>query len=94
MLRISYLERPKGAIVGQKVNPISFRLGRLSDWRSKWFAKRNYSKLLLEDLRIRQYIMKKLATNFISKVNLDRDKNNVTVTIYTARPGMIIGLTF
>jgi len=77
--------------VGQKINPISFRLGKKSDWKSRWFAKRDYSKLFLEDLKIRKYIEEKLAKNFISEVNLVRDKNAITVIIHTARPGMIIG---
>lgn len=77
--------------MGQKVSPISFRLGKLNEWQSKWFAKRGYSKLLLEDLTIRNYIMKRLAQSYISKVLITRAKNTIQITIRTARPGMIIG---
>jgi len=77
--------------VGQKVNPINFRLGKHFDWQSKWFEKRNYSKLLLEDLKIRKYLEKKLASHYVSKIEISRNKNEMSITIFTARPGMIIG---
>lgn len=77
--------------MGQKVNPISFRIGRLTDWQSKWFAKKNYRDLLIEDLKIRNFIMKKLANCYVAKVEIKREKNVIEITIHTARPGMIIG---
>lgn len=77
--------------MGHKVNPISYRLGKKAEWQSSWFAKKGYSKLLLEDLAIRDFVMKKLAQSYISKVEIKREKNVVEVTIFTARPGMIIG---
>ena len=77
--------------MGQKVNPISFRLGKSTEWKSTWFAKKGYKQLLLEDLAIRNYIIKKLSQAYVSEVDIKRDKNTVEVTIHTARPGMIIG---
>lgn len=77
--------------MGQKVSPISFRQGMNTQWQSSWFARRDYARLLLEDIAIRRYIMKKLARCFISKIMIKREKNLLEVTIYTARPGMIIG---
>jgi len=77
--------------VGQKVNPISFRLIKHQNWDSRWFAKKDYTKLLLEDLKIRNFIMKTLAKSYIDKVSIKRGKNTVEVNISTARPGMIIG---
>jgi len=77
--------------MGHKVNPISFRLGHSTAWQSKWFAQKDYRLLLLEDVKIRRYLMKKLANCYLSKIEIDRDKNIVHIVIYTARPGMIIG---
>jgi small subunit ribosomal protein S3 len=77
--------------VGHKISPISYRLGKFTDWQSKWFAKRDYRQLLLEDLAIKDFIIKKLAHCYVSKVDIKRGKNIVEVTIRTARPGMVIG---
>jgi len=77
--------------VGQKVNPISYRLGINVDWKSKWFDIRKYKQYIIEDALIRKFITKNLAANYISSTNITRDKNSVIVTIHTARPGMIIG---
>ncbi|MCX6806797.1 MAG: 30S ribosomal protein S3 [Candidatus Berkelbacteria bacterium] len=77
--------------MGHKVSPISFRLGKLNNWQSKWFAKRDYSKFLLEDLSIREFIRKNLRSGYVSRVDIARDKNIVIITVYTARPGVIIG---
>lgn len=79
--------------MGQKVNPISMRLQVNKDWRSKWFAnRRDYAKYLKEDLAVRQLIENKLGTRAaINKVDIERSPNLVTVTIVTAKAGVVIG---
>ncbi len=77
--------------MGQKVHPTGFRLGVIFDWQSKWFAERNYREFLHEDLSIRRYISKALKDASVAKVELDRNANQVTVTIHTAKPGIVIG---
>ncbi len=77
--------------MGQKVNPIGFRLGGIKTWRSQWFADKSYSDLLHEDIAIRRYLKKKLHHASISKVEIERAANKAKINIYAARPGMIIG---
>jgi len=79
--------------MGQKVNPISMRLQVNKDWRSKWFAgKRDYARQLNEDLEVRRYIQGKVGQRgSINKVDIERSPNLVTVTITTARAGVVIG---
>ena len=79
--------------MGQKVNPISMRLQVNKDWRSKWFAgKREYAKYLSDDLAVRRMIQKKLGSRAaINKVDIERSPNLVTVTINTAKAGVVIG---
>jgi small subunit ribosomal protein S3 len=79
--------------MGQKVNPISMRLQVNKDWRSRWFVdKRNYAKYLHDDLQTRRYIQKKLGMRAaINKVDIERSPNLVTVTISTAKAGVVIG---
>ncbi|MEO0197378.1 MAG: 30S ribosomal protein S3 [candidate division WOR-3 bacterium] len=78
--------------MGQKVNPIGFRIGVNKDWQAHWFAKdKDISKLLLEDQLIRDYIKKRFPNAQISKVVIDRASEKLTVNIHTARPGVIIG---
>ena len=77
--------------MGQKVHPFGFRLGYIYDWQSKWFAGKNYTDLLHEDLSIRRTITQMLPDAGISRVEIDRNANLVTVTIHTARPGIVIG---
>lgn len=78
--------------MGQKVNPIGFRLGVYRYWPSRWFArKEKYSTLLLEDLKIRSFIDKKLANAEISQVDIERAGDNLRIVIYSARPGIVIG---
>ncbi|RTK93776.1 30S ribosomal protein S3 [Candidatus Saccharibacteria bacterium] len=79
--------------MGQKVNPISMRLQVNKDWRSKWFAnKREYATYLEKDLTVRKMIHKKLGSRAaINKVDIERSPNLVTVTIYTAKAGVVIG---
>lgn len=79
--------------MGQKVNPISFRLVRTRDWRSKWFAnKKEFGELLIEDQKIRNYLLKKPALAAgVSSIRIKRMSGKVEVTIVTARPGLVIG---
>ncbi len=77
--------------MGHKVHPTGFRLGVIYDWQSKWYADRNYTELLHEDLRIRNEIMSRLSDAGISKVEIDRNANQVTIGIHTAKPGIVIG---
>ncbi|MCK4547756.1 MAG: 30S ribosomal protein S3 [Candidatus Eisenbacteria sp.] len=77
--------------MGQKANPIGLRLGIVRTWDSRWFATREYAKFLKEDLFIRKYVKGRLVRAGVSKVIIERAPNKVTVTIHTARPGMVIG---
>jgi len=78
--------------VGQKVNPIGMRIGFIRDWESKWYAdKKHYAEYLHEDLKIREYIEKRLKDAAVSGIELERAANRINVTIKTAKPGMVIG---
>jgi small subunit ribosomal protein S3 len=78
--------------MGHKVHPIGFRLGILYPWQSKWYAgPKTYTSLLHEDLRIRKLILEKLSDASVSRVELERNANQVIVTIHTAKPGIVIG---
>jgi len=78
--------------VGQKVHPIGFRVGIYRDWPSKWFARRaTYADLLLEDVKIRNYIEKALPGAEISVIEIERASENVKVIIHSGRPGVVIG---
>ena len=77
--------------MGQKVNPNGIRLGINKTWSSRWYSKTDYAKLLHEDLEIKKYIQEKLATASISKVIIERAAKKLRITIYSSRPGIIIG---
>ena len=77
--------------MGQKVKPIGLRLGINRTWDSRWFAEKNYSELLHKDLNVRKYLMEKLKTAAVSKVVIERPAGRARVTIYSGRPGLIIG---
>ena len=77
--------------MGQKVNPIGIRLGIIKGWDSNWFGGHNYADKLVEDDKIRTYLKARLAKGSISKIVIERTLKLVTVTINTARPGIIIG---
>jgi len=77
--------------VGQKVHPIGFRLGTVRTWDSRWYSDKNYSEFLHEDIKIREFLGKKLAGAQVSKVVIERAANKAKVYVYAARPGMIIG---
>jgi len=78
--------------MGQKVHPTGIRLGIVKDWTSRWYANsQNYPVLLLQDLKVREYIKKKLAHASVSRVQINRPANNANITVHTARPGIVIG---
>ena len=77
--------------MGQKTNPIGMRLGIIKTWDSRWFARKDYAKLLEEDLFIRKYLKKRLSQAGISAIIIQRAVSKVTVNISTARPGLVIG---
>ena len=78
--------------MGHKVNPIGIRLGISKDWNSKWFAgKRQFSQNLVSDIKVRELLKKKLAQAGVSRIHISREQKNATVTIFTARPGVVIG---
>lgn len=77
--------------MGQKVHPVAFRLGTTKTWSSRWFAKRDYAKLLHADLEICKIVKEKLSHAGISKVEVERMGQKTRVTIHTARPGIVIG---
>ncbi|MBE3519834.1 MAG: 30S ribosomal protein S3 [Firmicutes bacterium] len=77
--------------MGQKVHPKGLRLGIVYDWDSRWFARKDFAQLLLEDKKIRDYIKEKLGHAGISRIEIERKAQEVTVTIHAARPGMVIG---
>jgi small subunit ribosomal protein S3 len=77
--------------VGQKVHPKGLRVGIIKDWDAKWYADKDYTSLLHEDLRIRRYIKNKLFSAGVSKVEIERAASNVKVTVHTAKPGIVIG---
>jgi len=77
--------------LGQKVNPIGFRLGIVKTWSSRWYADKEYKKFLHEDLRLKKYLKKKMYHAGISKIEIERAAKRIRVNIYAARPGIIIG---
>src|SRR5205809_4375720 len=78
-------------IMGQKTHPYGFRLGITKPWRSRWFAKRDYSRLLHEDLKLKRDLKKQLAHAGVSNIEVERMANKLRITIHTSRPGIIIG---
>ena len=77
--------------MGQKVNPIGLRVGINRTWDSRWFSDRGYSDKLVADLKLREYVKERLKLAGISKVIIERAAQNTTVTVYSARPGVVIG---
>jgi len=77
--------------MGQKVNPNGFRLGVNRTWSSRWFSKSNYAKFLHQDLEIKTYVEKKLKNASIAKINIERAAKKIRISIYSSRPGIIIG---
>ncbi|WP_246945548.1 30S ribosomal protein S3 [Bacillus pinisoli] len=77
--------------MGQKVNPVGLRVGIIRDWESKWYAGKDYADLLHEDIKIREYVSKRLSDASVSKIEIERAANRVNITVHTAKPGMVIG---
>jgi small subunit ribosomal protein S3 len=77
--------------MGRKVHPISFRLGIIKDWQSRWYADRNYTELLHEDVRIRKMVGERLTGASLSRIEIQRSANQIEVSLHTAKPGIVIG---
>jgi len=77
--------------LGQKVHPISFRLGVNRNWDSRWFARKEYSNFVLEDYNIRKFLKKRLFQAGVARIEIERAANKVRIRMYTARPGIVIG---
>ncbi|VAW85652.1 SSU ribosomal protein S3p (S3e) [hydrothermal vent metagenome] len=78
--------------MGQKVHPIGIRLGIVKDWTSKWYAdSKDYADYLYTDLKVREYLKKKLLQASVSRIQIERPARNARITVHTARPGMVIG---
>lgn len=77
--------------MGQKVHPVGLRIGIIRDWESKWYAGKDYAEFLHEDLKIRDFVMNRLKDASVPKVEIERAANRVTVTVHTAKPGIVIG---
>jgi len=77
--------------LGQKVNPIGFRLGIHRNWDSRWFAGKEYSDFVLEDYHIRKFLKKRLFQAGVSRIEIERAANKIRIKIHTARPGLVIG---
>jgi small subunit ribosomal protein S3 len=77
--------------MGRKVHPYGFRVGITKDWQSKWFSERDYASLVQEDMRLRRLVMKLLPDAGISGITIDRNANQLNLTVRTAKPGIVIG---
>jgi len=77
--------------MGQKVNPYGFRLGITTDWKSRWFNDRDYQALVIEDWKIRHYLMTQLERAAVSRVEVERTRDRLRIEVFTARPGIVIG---
>lgn len=77
--------------MGQKVNPEIFRLGKIYDWQSHWFSRKNYKETLLEDFKLRKALMEKLRIAGVSRIEIDRSINSLKITAFVSRPGIVIG---
>ena len=77
--------------MGQKSNPIGYRLGYIKTWNSQWFGQKDFAEKLNEDLLIRRYIRRRMADGAISRIEIERTARRILITIYTARPGAVIG---
>jgi small subunit ribosomal protein S3 len=77
--------------MGQKVSPVGLRIGVIRDWEARWFAEKEFGNLLIEDIKVRKFILETLKGAAVSRVEIERSKNRVELIIRTARPGMVIG---
>jgi small subunit ribosomal protein S3 len=78
-------------VLGQKVNPIGFRLGIYRDWDSRWFAGKEYPNFVFEDYQIRKFLKKRLVQAGVSRIEIERAANKARIKLHTARPGLVIG---
>lgn len=77
--------------MGQKVNPNGFRVGVIRDWESNWYTDHDYAKFVDQDEKIRKFLSKKLKDAFVSKIKIERSKNQIRINIVAARPGVVLG---
>ena len=78
--------------MGQKVSPVGFRVGVNRDWSSRWYAdKKDFANYLLEDVKIREFLMAKLKRAYVAKIDIERSKTRVNIFVHTSRPGVVIG---
>lgn len=77
--------------MGQKVHPKGLRIGIIRDWDAKWFAQKDFANLLIEDIKLRTYVKKRLFAAGVSRIEIERAANRVKITIHTAKPGIVIG---
>jgi len=78
--------------MGQKVHPYGFRVGIIKNWRSRWFARKDtFHKLLIEDMKIKRFVKKKLSNGAVSNIEIERTGDRVRIIVFTARPGVVIG---
>lgn len=77
--------------MGQKVHPCAFRLGINQNWRAKWYAEKNYARFLLDDIRLREVVEQKCSGGAVARLEIERPGDEVNLTLYSARPGILIG---
>ena len=77
--------------MGQKTHPYAFRIGIVNDWKSRWFSDKDYTKLVNQDYRIREFLTAELLKGALSRIDIERTRDKVQVDIHTARPGVVIG---
>ena len=77
--------------MGQKTHPYAFRIGIVNDWKSRWFSDKDYTKLVNQDYRIREFLSSQLIKGAVSRIDIERTRDKVQVDIHTARPGVVIG---
>ncbi len=79
--------------MGQKVSPIGLRIGVIRDWESRWYAEKEYGNLLIEDVKIREFLTKELHDAYVSRIEIERTSNEVKLILHAARPGVLVGKT-
>ena len=77
--------------MGQKVHPTSFRIGTIFEWRSQWYANKDYAKLVAEDIKLRKFINESMSDAAISRIDIQRSAGQLRITLHTAKPGIVIG---
>ena len=77
--------------MGQKVNPVGFRVGGIRGWESLWYADKNFGELLREDIKLREYVKQRLKHAGVSRIIIERPADTIKISVHTARPGVVIG---